>query len=157
DMRAVVEALQQERFASLKTVMSDEEDEDLENELEQSRWLTDEALNDLRGHISEINFDRLDPGIEAAVETSVGVHERLPYVRQRIDDYTISYAATQSTYFDVILNDVLFASLLGDLVDQRGLAQFLSGFSTVDQVIEYMKRDRHVGYQVLVTWDRPDR
>lgn len=157
DMRAVVEALQQERFASLKTVMSDEEDEDLENELEQSRWLTDEALNDLRGHISEINFDRLDPGIETAVETSVGVHERLPSVRQRIDDNAITDAATQSTYNDVILNDVLFASRLGELVDQRGLAQFLSGYSTVDQVIEYMKRERDVGYQVLVTRDRPDR
>src|SRR5690625_1643867 len=61
DMRSVVEALQQERYSALRFINADDSDrESLVNELEQSRWLTDEALEGLRGHLDAIDFELLD-------------------------------------------------------------------------------------------------
>src|SRR5690625_5459261 len=72
DMRSVVEALQQERHSALRFInAADSDRESLVNELEQSRWLTDEALEGLRGHLDVIDFELFDNRIFDLVDETV--------------------------------------------------------------------------------------
>src|SRR5690625_1850047 len=80
DMRSVVESLQQERYASLRLIQSPETDAErssIENELEQSRWLTDEALSALSEHIDNVDFEQLDERIFELVDETIEIHARL--------------------------------------------------------------------------------
>src|SRR5690625_3265831 len=63
DMRSVVESLQYERYSSVRLLQAPSNSTTtttIQNELEQSRWLTDESLEALRGHLDVIDFEILE-------------------------------------------------------------------------------------------------
>src|SRR5690625_4765222 len=160
DMRSVVEALQHERYASMRWIKNPQSASDYEaivNEVEQSRWLTDESLAALDEHTDIIDFDELDPGVFALVDETVEVHARLDALRPRVDTDAITESAAFASYSDIIRNDAMLAARLGGLIEQRDPAEFLSAYSTLDLLTEYLKQERELGETVINTADRTER
>src|SRR5690625_3620369 len=160
DMRSVVESLQHERYASMRLIQTPQSACDYEaivNEVEQSRWLTDESLAALDAHTDIIDFDELDPGVFALVDETVEVHARLDALRPRVDTDAITESAAFASYSDIIRNDAMLAARLGGLIEQRDPAEFLSAYSTLDLLTEYLKQERELGETVINTADRTER
>src|SRR5690625_5321267 len=92
-MRSVVESLQYERYSSVRLLQAPSNSTTtttIQNELEQSRWLTDESLEALRGHLDVIDFEILDERIYELVEQTVEIHARLTVLRARVDSDSIT-------------------------------------------------------------------
>lgn len=158
DMRSVVEALQQERHSALRFINADDSDrESLVNELEQSRWLTDEALAGLRGHLDIIDFDLLDDRILELIDETVETHARLEALRPRVESGSITESTAFDSYSKIIRNDVMLASRLGGLIEQRDPAEFISTYATLDLLTEYLKQERELGETVINTTERTDQ
>src|SRR5690625_4440652 len=160
DMRSVVESLQYERYSSVRLLQAPSNSTTtttIQNELEQSRWLTDESLEALRGHLDVIDFEILDERIYELVEQTVEIHARLTVLRARVDSDSITEGNALSSYNDIIRNDVMLAARLGGLIDQRDPAQFLSAYSTLDLLVEYLQQERNIGESVIRTGARGER
>ncbi len=160
DMRSVVESLQHERYASMRLIQTSQSASDYEaivNEVEQSRWLTDESLATLDAHTDIIDFDELDPHVFELVAETVEIHGRLEALRPRVDTDAITESAAFASYSDIIRNDAMLAARLGGLIEQRDPAEFLSAYSTLDLLTEYLKQERELGETVINTADRTER
>src|SRR5699024_11840698 len=108
-------------------------------------------------HTDIIDFDELDPGVFALVDETVEVHARLDALRPRVDTDAITESAAFASYSDIIRNDAMLAARLGGLIEQRDPAEFLSAYSTLDLLTEYLKQERELGETVINTADRTER
>src|SRR5690625_7178052 len=121
-MRSVVESLQYERYSSVRLLQAPSNSTTtttIQNELDQSRWLTDESLEALRGHLDVIDFAILDERIYELVEQTVEIHARLTVLRARVDSDSITEGNALSSYNDIIRNDVMLAACLIRLTCQH--------------------------------------
>src|SRR5699024_10518053 len=99
----------------------------------------------------------LDERIYELVEQTVEIHARLTVLRARVDSDSITEGNALSSYNDIIRNDVMLAARLGGLIDQRDPAQFLSAYSTLDLLVEYLQQERNIGESVIRTGARGER
>lgn len=157
DMRSVVESLQNERHVSIRLITESGGEADaaaIENELEQSRWLTDEALELRRERLKEIDLGQIDDQVAILLEDISALHNRLAGLRERLDANDIDRESLADTFNGIIRSDISFADRLSGIIDQRGTAQYLSAYSTLDQLVDYLRQEGQLGELTISAGER---
>ena len=146
--RQIVGAMQDERDASLP-LFGPNGGSLTPDGLEQLRDATDTAIQRFENVAAKIDFEALDPSVQATFEDFEKQLGTLSSVRRYVDERQVALPTVDAGFGNAITSAVEFPVSVGDRIDDRDLGRILRVQGDLAKLGEMYAHERAVGLEVI--------